>query len=94
MDVNKEVLSLWGEYYKQNSAISEEMELVPMFYHKSEHTPKKEIRVLSVGFNPSYVENNYKKAPIKEKQPKQKSNDIILLNVSDRATIFKTNYIL
>ena len=61
MDVNTEVLSLWEEYYKKNSTISEAMELVPMFYHKSEHTPKKEIRVLSVGFNPSYVENNYKK---------------------------------
>ncbi|SVB45592.1 uncharacterized protein METZ01_LOCUS198446, partial [marine metagenome] len=41
MDVNTEVLSLWEEYYKKNSTISEAMELVPMFYHKSEYTPKK-----------------------------------------------------
>jgi len=27
MDVNTEVLSLWEEYYIQNSTISEEMEL-------------------------------------------------------------------
>ena len=60
MNVNEKLISLWKKYYVEHpDDIKEEMKLVPMFYNESEYTPIKEIKVLSVGFNPSYVEDNY-----------------------------------
>tara|TARA_B100001250_G_scaffold356979_1_gene332408 strand:- start:289 stop:1068 length:780 start_codon:yes stop_codon:yes gene_type:complete len=62
LNVNKEVIKTWKEYYKNHQGeLSNEMKLVPMFYDKSEYIPEKnKERILSVGFNPSYVEKNYK----------------------------------
>ena len=42
LNVNKEVIKTWKEYYKNHQGeLSNEMKLVPMFYDKSEYIPEK-----------------------------------------------------
>lgn len=69
LDVNHEVIKIWRKYYIDNQfELSNEIKLVPMFYDKTEYFPEKnKIRILSVGFNPSYVEKNYEKLNNSEK---------------------------
>ena len=41
LNVNKEVIKTWKEYYKNHQGeLSNEMKLVPMFYDKSEYIPE------------------------------------------------------
>ena len=69
LDVNFEIIEIWKKYYVDyKGMLSNEMKLVPMFYDKSEYIPEKnKVRILSVGFNPSYVKSNYTKIHNSEK---------------------------
>ena len=69
LDVNFEIIEIWKKYYiDYKGMLSNEMKRVPMFYDKSEYIPEKnKVRILSVGFNPSYVKSNYIKIHNSEK---------------------------